>query len=344
MSVGGRFVRAIAACALAASFLLVAAVYPSAAAPNNKDSFTTLTYNVAGLPQGISGSDPQTNSPLISPLLNAYDLVLLQEDWADPVPGVNVFYHEEVTAEAKHRYRSEPAPAPLGTDLRRFPSGPTLIADGLNRLSDYRFGKLERHMWNVCYGEFHWEVVRAVLSGIGVEDAVDETPLGGVLAGGAADCGAQKGFSVARTRIAPGVEIDVYNLHGEAGSGPEDMEARAAGFVQLARFIRRHSAGRPVIIGGDTNLHTEAVGGRTEDKQVWADFQDSTGVTDVCSVLDCGSDAGAIDKFAFRTSRRLSLEPVTAVVERERFTRDDGEPLSDHDPLMVRFSWKHRGP
>ena len=32
-------------------------------------TFDSLTYNVAGLPQGISGSDPENNIPQISPLL-----------------------------------------------------------------------------------------------------------------------------------------------------------------------------------------------------------------------------------------------------------------------------------
>ena len=31
-----------------------------------------LVYNVAGLPEGLSGSHPEVNSPLISPKLNAY--------------------------------------------------------------------------------------------------------------------------------------------------------------------------------------------------------------------------------------------------------------------------------
>ncbi|MCB9387931.1 MAG: endonuclease, partial [Microthrixaceae bacterium] len=34
--------------------------------------FSVLSYNVAGLPQGISGSDPETNLALISPRLNDY--------------------------------------------------------------------------------------------------------------------------------------------------------------------------------------------------------------------------------------------------------------------------------
>jgi len=332
--------RVVATCAVAA-VLAVAGVFPAGAKPKpRKGSFIALTYNVAGLPQGISGSDPQTNSPQIGPKLNDFDLVLLQEDWADPAPGVDIFFHEQVTAEASHPYRSTPASHPYGTDVSRFPSGPTMIADGLNRLSDFEFGTLERHMWEVCFGEFHFAAVNAVLDATGLDGAVEDAGFDDELDDGAADCGAQKGFSVARTRLANGVEIDVYNLHADAGSDPRDQEARAAGFRQLAAFIGTHSDGHGVILGGDTNLHTEPDSDRARDIEAWRTFQEATGLVDVCRVLDCAADDGAIDKFAFRSSKRVKLAPLSATVERERFTRADGEPLSDHDPLSVVFRWK----
>jgi hypothetical protein len=40
-------------------------------------TFEALTYNVAGLPQGLSSSNPAEFTPQISPLLNSYDLVLV---------------------------------------------------------------------------------------------------------------------------------------------------------------------------------------------------------------------------------------------------------------------------
>jgi len=40
--------------------------------------FTTLSYNVAGLPQEVSQVNPKDHIPLISPLLNEYDIVLTQ--------------------------------------------------------------------------------------------------------------------------------------------------------------------------------------------------------------------------------------------------------------------------
>jgi hypothetical protein len=96
-------------------------------------SFSALTYNVAGLPEGISGSNPETNMSLISPLLNNYDLALLQEDFA---------YHRELIEFVEHEYKSYP--------LEDYSS---LVGDGLNRLSDFEFPlDVERIKWNSCYG------------------------------------------------------------------------------------------------------------------------------------------------------------------------------------------------
>jgi hypothetical protein len=49
-----------------------------AATPTRAFELSVLTYNVAGLPAEVSGSDPVANHPQISPLLNGYDLVLVQ--------------------------------------------------------------------------------------------------------------------------------------------------------------------------------------------------------------------------------------------------------------------------
>ena len=320
---------------------LVGAGTPATGAGKRSGTFTALTYNVAGLPQGISGSDPQTNSPLISPRLNAYDIVLLQEDWGDPIPGVpGIFaFHDEIVAQADHRYRTEPAPPPRGTDLRRFPSGPTLVADGLNQLSRFPFGPIDRQMWHTCFGELHGEAAEVILSAAGLYEPL-EPVIGGVIDGGAADCSAQKGFTMTRLTLPGGRSIDLYNLHGEAGSGPRDEAASAAGFEQLADHVLEHSSGRAVILGGDTNLHTDPEPRYARDRRVWQQFQDATGVRDVCTTLDCGKDAGVIDKFAFRSGGGVTLQPTSHRFERKRFTRDDGQPLSDHDPLAVRFSWK----
>lgn len=284
---------------------------PEVASEERTEQFTALTYNVAGLPEALSSSEPAINTPLISPLLNNYDLVLVQESWANPEPRVDGIetYHELLVSEVDHPYLSDPAPSPwhLAPEDRQRPSA--LVADGLNRMSRFPFEPATRQMWENCYG-----------GGEGQEL-------------GAADCLSEKGFSVARTSFAPGIEIDVYNLHAEAGSEPESVEYRHEDYVQLAAFIEDYSEGRPVIVGGDFNAR------RAGDGEALDAFYEATGLTDVCAVVDCGEDDDRIDKFTFRSGGGIDLEPQSHSFERDRFQRDDGEPLSDHDALAVTFEW-----
>lgn len=313
-------------------------------------SFTALTYNVAGLPEQISGSSPSTNSPLISPLLNRYDLVLLQEDWVDvfqplrdagatdlpPLTG----YHHLVVGDADHPHRSTPADPPYGTDTTRAPAGPALIADGLNRLSRIPFGAITRQQWTTCNGELVIEGIEAVTDAAGLGDALEAAGLGGAIDGGASDCGALKGFSVATLTLVDGGEVDVYNLHADAGNGEGDIAARKANFEQLASFIAENSAGKALIIGGDTNLKIDDDRPeRAVDAEVWSTFQTATGAVDVCAAIDCGADDAVIDKFAFRSGDTVTLSPTSHRFERDVFQDSSGDPLSDHDALAVDFSW-----
>lgn len=99
---------------------------------SNSGSFSLLSYNVAGLPDAISGSNPRVNIPLISPLLNTYDLVLVQEDFA---------YHDELAQDANHPHQSIPLD-PAGVNM----------GDGLNRFSTTAFADHARHTWDECNG------------------------------------------------------------------------------------------------------------------------------------------------------------------------------------------------
>lgn len=306
----GRAIGALAAGALLAVTGLTMTAGADEQPITVSGTFDALTYNVAGLPESLSGSEPDENTPLISPLLNPYDLVLVQEDWIDPVPPIPAFnfHHDDLISAATHPYKSTPATPPVGTDLRR----PTaLVADGLNRLARFPFGPITRVMWDNCFGAF---------------DTSD---------GGAADCISQKGFSVAVTEPSPGVFIDVYNLHGEAGRTATDLAYQKADYEQLAAYIQAHSAGHAVILAGDTNLHTD----RVPDGSVWADFLAAADLADVCESVDCGVDVDVIDKFAFRSGGGVTLAALSHVFERDTFKRGDGEPLSDHDPLAVTFSY-----
>jgi len=266
--------------------------------------FLALSYNVAGLPQGISGSNPATNTPLISPLLNAYDLMLVQESWQTPEPNPLAplrVYHELLVADADHPYKSVSAPLPIGANPER-PSA--LVSDGLNRMSRMFFVEdVVRERWTNCWDS-------------------------------AADCLSLKGFSFARMVLQPGLTVDVYNLHMEAGGDPQDDTLRDEAVTQLSTFITAVSPGRAVIVVGFNNLHTDSEPDSTQFQRLLSE----TGLIDVCAALSC-PEPGRIDKFLFRSSDGLTITPVSWNFETATFVDGMGAPLSDHDPLAVRFDW-----
>lgn len=254
--------------------------------PVNEGEFVVLTYNVAGLPAGLSSSDPERNIPLISPLLNGYDLVLVQEDF---------WYFNELRAEVSHRYVTDPMYEER--DILQ-------MGDGLNRFSNIRFEDHERLTWVTCYG----------------------TTTNG------SDCLTEKGYSVAPIRLASGIRVDVYNLHMDAGSDPEDVAARDDQLDQLLADMAVRSAGRAVILAGDTNMDADD----PEELVQLERLLNESGLTDACTTLLCGEDHK--DRVLYRSSDTVTLEPRQWSTPPE-FVDGDGLDLSDHKPVAVRFAW-----
>ncbi len=249
-----------------------------------------LTYNVAGLPQGFSSSDPENNIPQISPLLNAYEMVLVQEDF---------WYHPELTAEVTLPHASEP-----------WSDRPTLedIGDGLNRFGIHPLTDHERVGWYACHGQIDC----------------------------ASDCLATKGWSFARTTLDEGVELDVYNLHMEAGGCPEDLEIRINSAQDLVAAIEARSAGRALVVAGDFNLRATD----PEDVEALAIIMDGAGLTDACDAVACGDER--IDHVMVRSGDDLELTVLEWQVPPEFVDARTDEPLSDHLPVAARLAYQPR--
>ena len=204
-------------------------------------------------------------------------------------------YHRELLSRVSHPFRSEPK-----EDFT------TYVNDGLNRLSEYSWTEFGREQWVDCYGDAN---------------------------GGAGDCLAEKGFSYARTELSEGVFVDVYNFHAEAGGSDEDTVAREAGYAQLIEFIKTKSVGRAVILGGDTNLHSDDPADLPILEKLIAELQ----IVDACRALGCPGE-NRIDKFFFRNSEALSFTPTKWRVGDE-FVDSGGADLSDHKAVNVTFDW-----
>lgn len=244
--------------------------------------FSVLSYNVAGLWRYVSQSSPHINHKLISPQLNRFDIVLLQEDFN---------YHDDLFSKAKHSSKSTHAGA-MG------------FGDGLSRLSMYPFNNYTRQQWQDCLG-YLWF---------------------------ANDCLTPKGFSFARHVLPDGVEIDVYNIHADAGSSKKDIRARNSNMSQLSDFINKHSSSRLVILAGDFNslFNEEGSVKRFLDEG----FQD---VRERMLNTEFHDEEESIDKILFRGNSEYELLPITYKMYRDEFLDASGEPLSDHFPTFATF-------
>ena len=151
---------------------------------------------------------------------------------------------------------------------------------------------------------------------------------------GSADCFASKGFQATRQRLAPGVEVDFYNTHLEAGGGPEDQAARAQQVQMLVDALTGFSANHPVVFTGDFNLHSSD----PEDSDQLARLRSEGGLTDSCEDTLC-SEPDRIDRIFFRSSETLQLEALSWQQELAFFD-PQGTALSDHDALSARLAWR----
>lgn len=279
-------------------------------------TFSVLTYNVAGLPLGLSSSSPEVNTVQISPRLNAFDLVAVQEDFG---------FHDELVSAITHPYRSV-------KDLRDVPEVIALaeqiglpapqLGDGLNTFSRAPFGGFERIPWSDCFGFFD--------SG--------------------SDCLAPKGFSFARVEIVPGGFVDVYDLHADAGGDDGSLAARRANLRQLAEAIVTGSAGNAVIVLGDFNSRYTRAG------DILPEFAGTTGLTDVwielarggdvpevgaplqagCAISFTDAECERVDKIFYRSGDQVLLEAIDHVVL-EDWVDAGGAQLSDHEPVSALF-------
>lgn len=201
-------------------------------------------------------------------------------------------------------------------------SGGVPFGSGLNSLSNYPYTDFKRIKWNTC----------STFDG--------------------ADCLTPKGFTYMKVQFAPGVIIDAYNLHADAGTTAADNKARAANLRQVSDYIKANSAGNPVLVFGDSNSRYT----RTDD--IPAVFKDENGMTDVwvelikkgvppakgadallCQNPSTTNDCEIVDKVWYRGSSSVKLSATKFAYAGNMFLSDKGEILSDHNGVFVDFSW-----
>lgn len=266
-------------------------------------TFSVSTYNVAGLPDILTGENPQVNTSKISPLLNRYDLVAVQEDFA---------YHNDLISETTHPYLTAH-------------SGNVPFGDGMNFLSKFPIKDTKRITWRQRHG----------------------------FLGNGDDQLTPKGFMYSQMMVEPGVYVDVYTVHTDAGGDSGSLAARRDNMIQLAEYINTHSAGNAVIVLGDTNSRYTRGDDNFEKvlldaaglRDPWIDLVRNGMVPADGEALMDGSNKNGVnfevvDKVFYRSSPSVDLSAISYRLEDSIFVDSNGQQLSDHYPIAVTFQYK----
>ncbi|MGI5290507.1 jacalin-like lectin [Nonomuraea polychroma] len=264
-------------------------------------TFSVLAYNIAGLPEPISGGDPATNTPLIGARLAPYDIVHVQEDFN---------YHAALYAADDHPHRTPT-------------SGGVPFGSGLNTLSDlpYDADDFERVTWDTC--------------SIGSGDCL--TPKGFTfmrvrLATGVyahlynlhTDAGTESGDLAARR--ANLLQLSAF------------IQTHSAGHPVIVygdtntRYTRTGDNIRDLLAqNGLTDVWVQRVRGGTPPAAGSPALTcDDAAVTNACEV---------VDKILYRGGPYVTLTATGYDNDNAAFRGAAGAPLSDHYPITASFSW-----
>ncbi|SOV07300.1 related to endonuclease/exonuclease/phosphatase family protein [Ustilago sp. UG-2017a] len=169
------------------------------------------------------------------------------------------------------------------------------------------------------------------------------------------DCLTPKGYTAVTLELPSGAEVDVYNLHMDAGDHSGDSSARKSNFDQLAKAIadRSDPAGRAVIVMGDTNSrYTRPLDNlsqflsQTKLIDTWVELvRDGKAPASTDPALLCAdpipttTNCEVVDKVFYRNGKSVTLRPSDWQYLAEEFVDSSGKPLSDHAPISVNFTY-----
>lgn len=297
-----RLVACLAA-AVAALGGLTATATPATAAGSG--TFSVLTYNVAGLPEGLSSAPTprDTSTTEIGKRIAPYDIVNVQEDFN---------YHAYLYATDTHPYRTAT-------------SGGAGIGSGLNTVSNYDWDEddFERVGWNSCQ----------------IDSGDCLTPKGFTfmrerLAEGVyvdfynlhTNAGTNDGDEASRAANLSQL-TDFISTHS-AGNAVVVMGDTNTRYTRSADTIAEFASDN-----GLTDAWVQLIrGGSAPAKGSDALVCDQSGATvpNTCEV---------VDKVLYRSSKLVNLNATSYNNEHAKFLTSDGLMLSDHDPITVGFSW-----
>lgn len=261
---------------------------------------SVLTYNVAGLPDAFSSGSPATNTVKISPLLNDYDIVLVQEDFS---------YHDDLVSQIQHTYQSPH-------------SGDIAFGDGMNRFAFAGVTDFERTKWNGCYGVFDsgsdcltpkgFSFSRMLLDGGAIVDVYNLH----------ADASVDDDSNRARAS-------NLLQLLDAIETRSQGHAVIVAGDTN-SRYTRTPDKLHEFISAGFSDVWVELSRG---------DIYPRSGDPALLDCADENSgNCERVDKILYRSGPAVNLSLSDAYVP-SHFVDEAGEELSDHDPVAAYFNY-----
>ncbi|KAE9035815.1 hypothetical protein PR002_g7367 [Phytophthora rubi] len=268
-----------------------------------ENTFSVMSYNVAGLPAILSSGNPSENSVEIGKRISNWDVVNVQEDFN---------YHAYIYSENKHLYRTAT-------------SGGVPLGDGLNTLSNFSFSNitdLTRTKWEDC----------STFDGADCLTPKGFTFVEIQLADGVtfdlynlhADAGVTDADEAARA--ANLAQLSEYITANSAGNAVVVMGDTNTRYTRADDTIRGFVEGLGLTDGWVQYVRNGVYPTKGADAIVC----DASNMTNTCEV---------VDKIVFRGSNYVTLTLENWNNENAAFLDDDGNMLSDHPPILSTFSW-----
>jgi hypothetical protein len=129
--------------------------------------------------------------------------------------------------------------------------------------------------------------------------------------------------------------------------------ARSSNLLQVSAHITQYSAGNPVLVFGDTNTRYTRAGDNptifntaNQMTDVWVQLErsgspPSPGSSDlICSNPATNLTCEIVDKVFYRGSPAVQLHATSFKYAGNMFLQSDGNILSDHNPVLVDFTWE----
>jgi len=271
-------------------------------------SFEALTYNVAGLPEGLSSSEPEANTPFISTRLTPYDLINVQEDFN---------FHADLYASDNHPFRTAT-------------SGGVPVGSGLNTLSNFPFIDFVRTTWDKCF----------------INDGDCLTPKG--FTSMRVQLDSNHWLDVYNLHTDAGGETgDLDARASNIAQVLTYMETYSAGMPVLLmgdtnmRYTTINDSAHILLGGFDEDAWVTTWRGSTPPEEdgvpLTCPFPFALDITDQ-SVLEA---CEVVDKILLRSAETLTMTPTTFTNENLRFINpDNNDTLSDHYPQHATVSWE----